>query len=396
MQRRINRQLHQPDGKRRPYGTFSVFVEGDYVTVKQWRNGQVYKARSKIRDGNIEAAANTARAKVEEKLKRLEEGLSASKPTISVTDYIDQWITHLDEQGNKAPATIINLRQRNAGHIAKTHLGRMAVGDVTVTHVEKWLQGMVHNYAASTIAKDKACLSQAMRDAKKRGLIAQNPVAESVAPRSRVEGKTLEALTAAEFGAMLRAAQGLGIEAAIALGLLAALRPGEVTALTWADVDFDSGIINVRASMRMAKGGQKISGPTKNQQSNAQVAMAEELAAILQRVRRAQQETRLRHGIGWTEHLHCAGNEIGEPRHNSAVGNQLRELGRQTIGRSVSPQELRRSATTRLLALGHSEADVLKVKRSTDVKTLRKSYDKRGAEDLREITRDLGKLGVVR
>jgi integrase len=394
MQRNLKRQLHKPEGSRRPYGTFSVYVEGEYITVKQWRQGSVYKARTKVRDGDVEAAALIGRMKLDEKLRRLDEGLSTLAPTMKVTDFVAQWIDTQESMGKRAPATIENLRARNRGHIAKTSLGRMRIGDVTVTDVERWLLEMAGTYSKGTMAKDKACLSMAMKDAKKRGLIAVNPVLEADMPRSKVPDRELEALTTAEFNTLLKAVEGSQLEAAVALGLLAALRPGEALALSWNNINFVSGLIHVRASQRVSKGGTKVSGPTKNQQSNADVPMSAELATILQRTRKRQQETRLRHGIGWSEELKVAGDDVGEPRHNSAVGNALRDASEKAIGRRVSPQELRRTATTRLAALGTSEADVLKFKRSTDVKTLRKSYDKRTGEDMREVAASLGKLQI--
>lgn len=49
------------------------------------------------------------------------------------------------------------------------------------------------------------------------------------------------------------------------LGLILGLRPGELTGLRWQDIDFDTGVISIRTSLKHRKG--QWEGDTKTRQS---------------------------------------------------------------------------------------------------------------------------------
>ena len=93
-------------------------------------------------------------------------------------------------------------------------------------------------------------LRQALRQAVRWRLLANNPVEAGDVTLPKQVRKERRVLSRAEVERLLKAAEGSRLEALWRLAIATAMRPGEYLALKWEDVDFDAGRVAVKRTLQ--------------------------------------------------------------------------------------------------------------------------------------------------
>jgi integrase len=129
----------------------------------------------------------------------------------------------------------------------------------------------------------------------------------------------VQALTVEQSRALLEAAVGDRLNALYVLALTTGLRQGELLALHWADVDLESGVLQVRGTLHRVPGvsvsersGLVISDP-KTSHSRRPVRLSGLAVAALRSHRSRQLIERLQMGETWDDHDLVFCNSIGRP-----------------------------------------------------------------------------------
>jgi integrase len=188
-------------------------------------------------------------------------------------------------------------------------------------------------------------LSQAMKQAVKWQLLAQNPC-DAVSP-PRVERKQMKVLDADATAAIIEVARPKALFMPILLGALCGLRRGELAALRWRNIDLDAGQISVVASLEQTNSGVRLKPPKSGRART--VALPSLAVEELRRHRLKQAEELLRLGIRQTEETHVClqpNYEHWAPRNlSSAFIKFIKSSGL----RRVRLHDLRHSHATHLL-----------------------------------------------
>lgn len=143
---------------------------------------------------------------------------------------------------------------------------RPTIGDVRMDRLDRytmvsWMRGvktMVPN--KQTQLHVYRALSAALGRAVAWGVIEDNILTKAVEPPVPDEHMPT-VLTAAEANAYLDAFSGAELEPVVVLAIAGGFRPSEIYALTWADVDFATGVVAVRKGMHQRDGSTWLEEP---------------------------------------------------------------------------------------------------------------------------------------
>jgi integrase len=132
--------------------------------------------------------------------------------------------------------------------LGKVRLSRLTPQDVQALMARLAVEGL----APKSIRNVRTVLSAALTQAERWGMVRRN-VARLVQPPRR-EQHEIQPLTPDEARRFLAAVSGHRLEALFTVALTLGLRQGEALGLTWADVDLEAGVLNVRHQLQRVDG----------------------------------------------------------------------------------------------------------------------------------------------
>jgi integrase len=227
---------------RRAKGDGSVFQQSDGRWIGRLDLGPDPRTGKRRR----RKVTGTSKARVSKRLRELRAEVDAGvdavdQPTIG--DLTDRW---LERVASRKSVATLDMYQR----LARTHLAPLAsvkVGQLTVRHVEDWLDARSH-LSRSTLTKLRSMLGQILDYARRYRIVTVNVARDAELPPAAEQSRHPRSLTRDEAAQLLAAGSGLRLEAWLHVMLGTGARPGEVAALTWFDVDLDAGTIRVVAT----------------------------------------------------------------------------------------------------------------------------------------------------
>lgn len=133
------------------------------------------------------------------------------------------------------------------------YLGKLILSSVEPKVIELWMNKLQGNgLATTTVNGARTILFGVMDHAYQTGLLQRNPVALAKPHRRRRDEKTFvkKPWNKVELLNALAAAEGTDMDLFVHLGVLLGLRRGESLGLRWCDIDFDSGLIHIRRTLK--------------------------------------------------------------------------------------------------------------------------------------------------
>jgi integrase len=150
---------------------------------------------------------------------------------------IDGWLTRAQAEGLEA-GTVQQYRQL-AAHVRALLPAALKLAKLSTARVEQFRDDLLKAHSRPMARKILGGLKSVLKDARRRGLVAQNVAAETVIGANGRHKKRLEVgvdvPTPAEVRTMLEAADPKG-RAMVALAALGGLRASELRALRWPDL----------------------------------------------------------------------------------------------------------------------------------------------------------------
>lgn len=190
---------------------------------------------------------------------------------LQLTQAIDKWIEL--QEGVLSPATLRGYRSIQANHFAS--LMRRKCAQISDSMIAQAISIESKKYKAKTVTNYWRFIKQVLTWATGKTYTASLP---QIIPAQR------EFLDYEEIEVFLKAVKGDRIEIA-ALLALCSLRRSEIAALDWKDVDFDLGIVRVRAAMVPGEDQKFVrKETTKNESSRRDVPMIQPLREALEAV----------------------------------------------------------------------------------------------------------------
>ncbi len=224
----------------------------------------------------------------------------------------------------------------------------------------------------SSLNRIKMILGAALHEAERRGLVARNIARLAHLPSGASGVKARRSLTVEEANRFVDAVRGTEDEALVLLALTMGLRPGEVTGLSWDAVDLDEGVLTVRQALKRLPDGTYVIGPPKVD-SYRMLRLPTELVALLRAHRLAQRKARLASEV-WEDHGLVFTNALGRPIDASNLRRIVTTYANRANVGHLSPNELRHSAASLLVANGTPLQDVSDMLGHRDIRMLAQTY----------------------
>jgi integrase len=140
-----------------------------------------------------------------------------------------------------SPRYLGDLRVR-LGRFALS-FGEEMIAGISASRIDEWLRGL--GVGAVTRNTFRRRLAVLFSFAKRRGYTSENPIAD--VERAKERETEIEILSVNEVARLLECASS-DMVPFWTIGAFAGLRRAEIERLTWSEVDFDSGVIEVKAS----------------------------------------------------------------------------------------------------------------------------------------------------
>jgi integrase len=276
-----------------------------------------------------------SKAEVRDKLKDLHADLDAGIRTphgYTVEQAVADWLAY------GLPGRTAKTIETN--HVALkpllAELGSVRLTELTAHDVRAALTAMATRYSTRTLQKTHNCLTRVIRHAEAHDMVRRNVSALVDTPEGQ-PGRPSQSLTLEQAAALLSAAARSRLHAFIVLCLLTGVRSEEARALSWDQVDLETGTVAVWRSVRAH-------GDVKTQKSRRTLKLPQLAVDALLAQRTRQAREREEAGPLWQENGLVIATSVGTPLDSHNVRRDFRKACRAAgIGDRWVPKELRTS-----------------------------------------------------
>lgn len=194
----------------------------------------------------VEGGLKEAQAAIEDTHTKLRRGERVAPTRATFGEIADLWLA---SQSELRPRTRAAYESALRVHLLP-RFRRLRIADITEDHIAVLIADMrKRGYAGWTIRAALTPLGRILGHAARRGLIGQNPMGRlERGERPSVNRQEMRVLDREEITALLGAAD-TAARPLLATAIFTGLRLGELLALTWANMDFDGGVLHVRRQL---------------------------------------------------------------------------------------------------------------------------------------------------
>ncbi len=235
----------------------------------------------------------------QEKLEKLKAEIGAlpveaPKGGMKFGEWLDQWYRTFIQPGIR-PGTRENYELRIYKHIipalGEVPLNKLTQSDLIQFYTQLKANGRIQytetlgaGLSDRTVRSCHAIIKQALKKAAEDRLLKYSPASSCRLPPQR--SKQMQVLTPEEMQRFLIQAKYDGYYEIFLLALATGLRRGELMALSWEDIDFDTGELTVRRSVRRTDGKLLVSEP-KTQAGFRTILLPPSVVRVLREYRRS-------------------------------------------------------------------------------------------------------------
>lgn len=258
---------------------------------------------------------------------KIARGIDLAGSRQSLQAFASRWLA--DVAARRVSVRTYEFYERHLNY-AVAQLGGVAVGDVNAKRIDMALAVLGDaGLAPRSVAHVRSVLHNALNTACKWGLIEQNPVKLSDAPK--IPPQIDRTLAPAQVAALLNAIQGHRLEALWAMLIHLGPRPIELLTLHWADVDLDAAMFFIRDS--------------KTESGKRAMPLSSGVVALLRTHWTNQLEERSVLGLAWKEHGLVFPSEVGTPIPSRNIVRAFKALAKRAgLPSDVQAYDLRRTA----------------------------------------------------
>ena len=209
------------------------------------------------------------------------EFVAPSKATVG--ECAKEWLRKRFASGNYERATRIERENHVHGYIISS-FGALPIQSLNVQRIEKELEEWNKRVSAMVVNRVLRTLTNIMAEAKRYGLVKDNPAAEAIRLKEESEAVTVDKIfSRGELRRVINARPSGTVEKImLMLPALTGIRVGELLGASWNDVDLKAGKLTVRtATADSDKGQPMIFKKPKNQHSQRTIPISKELVTEL-------------------------------------------------------------------------------------------------------------------
>lgn len=216
-------------------------------------------SRIRLEGGKTRTYYGKTRKEVTDKLKaaqkQVEEGLSLDTDRITVTQFLERWLTDTVKPSVKT-RTYENyesvVRVRIVPRIGTVKLGKLRPLDVQKLYTDL-KEDKDSPLSPRSILHTHRVLHRALGQAVKWNMIARNPCDGATAPKA--QRTEMQVLTPDQVRQFLTATATHDAHALYVLAITTGMRAGELLGLKWSDIDLDTGRVTVQRALQQQNGG---------------------------------------------------------------------------------------------------------------------------------------------
>ncbi len=319
-------------------------------SIIQLSNGR-WQARLQV-DGRRRAVYGKTRTEAARKLHQLKQqatdtGALPDPGTRTVDQLLDRWLE--TAAPTLKPRTLESYRQTTRLYL-RPDLGHVRLAKLTPDRIQRAYAELQRRGLSRAPAKAHAVLHRALRLAVLWGWLAQNPADRVLKPRYAPTRR--EVWTEGELATFIEGAKGHWLYPAWLVLIGGGLRSGELRALTWGDVDWAAGCVEVRRALHRIEGEWVLTRP-KTLAGERVVTLPPLAMEVLAKQRAQQAAWQAEVGSEWANARDLVFTQAdGSPMHAATVCNGLKALCQKLGIRQVSAHDLRHLSASLLLRQG--------------------------------------------
>nr|DAL96541.1 MAG TPA: Integrase [Caudoviricetes sp.] len=185
----------------------------------------------------------------------LEHGIKGKVNNVTLDKWVEIWLT--EYKANTVKESTYMLYRNYYEWYIKPQIGRLKIKDIKNVHIQKIFNAMKDKkLSLNTMKKTYSIIYDILNYALNNDIILKNPCIGIALPKQEIKKRRV--MTTAEQEIFEKSMQGSTYEHIYKVALCSGMRIGEILGLTWADVDFENGLISVNRTLlyyQSGKGG---------------------------------------------------------------------------------------------------------------------------------------------
>ena len=334
-------------------------------TIYQRKNGR-WVAQVRIEGQRLGKSFSTqkeCRSWIKDMQEQIENGLSVDGFKMTVHDLFNMWLESI--QGSVRPRTLDQYQGVVRNHLEPV-LGEIKLRELQPYQIQQLYNSLLAEGKSNrTVQLVHSVIHRALVVGQQLGLVGRNPASAVTPPK--VPQKEMQVLDDNQARQLLIAAQGDRYEAMYYLAITTGLRQGELLGLKWEDIDFSSGILQVKRQLQRVPGkGVRLSEP-KTKAGRRQIQLGPE--SVNQLIIHRRRQDIEREGDRWEEHGLVFPSSVGTPTGQRNLIRSFKRLLKKAGLPDIRFHDLRHTAATLMLLngiplivvsrrLGHSKPSV--------------------------------------
>ena len=318
-----------------------------------------WAASISLEGGKRKTFYGKTRREVQEQLKtalhQQQQGMLVVAPQQKVGPFLVQWLEDVHKH------TVRPRTYERYESIIRLHLvpgiGHYQLQKLTPQHLQRfYTKKLEEGLSPTTVTSFHKMLHLALEKAVRWSLVPRN-ICDDVDP-PRVRHYEIQPLNQEQSQRFLAATVGHRLEALFVLALATGMRKGELMALKWQDINFATGMLQVRRILthmpaKLHGRGGYVEAEPKTERSRRSIAIAPLALEKLKEHRERQLEAKLKAGPLWKENDLVFCSSVGGHLHTSRdVFIQFKRLLKQAGLPDIRFHDLRHSSASILLSLG--------------------------------------------
>jgi integrase len=299
-------------------------------SVYKQRNG-LWAASISVEGGKRKYFYGKTRKEVQEKLaaalQEQKQGMFVATPQQTVGQFLTDWLENTHKQSVR-PRTYERYEEAIRLHLLPV-LGKYQLQKLSAQHVQAfYARKLKEGFSPSTVIYYHSVLHNALDTAVKWGLVSRN-VCDLVTPPRKARFE-IKPFTTEQVQSFFVAIRGHKWEALFTLALATGMRQGELLGLKWQDINFSTGMLQVRRILARipseTSGKVFIEAEPKTEKSRRSITIASFALEALKHHRVHQLETKLKAGACWEEHDYVFCTLVGTHLRPSHVVDEFKKL----------------------------------------------------------------------
>lgn len=285
---------------------------------------------------------------IAEQITNQAKGAHLEPTTITVRDYLAEWLTMVAERGARQ-ATLDQYASLIRCDINPS-IGAVKLQKIGPLHITRLVSDLrKRDLSDSTVNHAYRIIRQSLKDAESLGLVRENVAAKVPAPRQG--RREMACWSDAQARAFLTAVDGTPLCAFWHLALATGMRRGELLGLRWKDVHLDRCTITVRQSSTFTSAGRELGDP-KTPNARRTLTVPPSAIGVLREHRLRQLQERLKKVEVWVDRDLVFAGEMGEGVWEATVRRGLLAGVAVSGVPRIRVHDLRHTAATLMLLRG--------------------------------------------